>query len=180
MAQMSVDAKIPTFGVTTGIAPVPSQSQDTDILRHNIDVHNVAPEEVDGCLGRFGYALHQLFFGDGPQIVRARHGVDFSFADAAVGAANAQVLIRSAEAAHGVALEVGKREHRVVVQHMGAHVHFIKPLAAGNGQGSNTFFVHDVYRAERPAVVGDGFAMLFGGVAVAFVIGVGFDDGGIG
>ena len=79
-----------------------------------------------------------------------------------------------------MALEVGKREHRVVVQHMGAHVHFIEPLAAGNGQGSNTFFVHDVYRTERPAVVGDGFAMLFGGVAVAFVIGVGFDDGGIG
>ena len=77
-------------------------------------------------------------------------------------------------------LEVGEREHRIVVQHMGAHVHFAKPLAAGNGQGGNAFLVHDVYGAECPAVVGDGFAMLFGGVAVAFVVGVGFHDGGIG
>ena len=59
-------------------------------------------------------------------------------------------------------------------------MHFVKPFAAGNGQSGNAFLVHNVYRAERPAVVGNGLAMLFGGVAVAFVVGVGFHDGGIG
>ena len=149
-------------------------------IAHNVDVHDVISKEVDGRLGGFGHAFHQLLFGDRPQVVRTRYGVDFAFSNAAIGAANAQVFVRSTEAAHGVALEVGECEHGVIVKHVSAHMHFVKPFAAGDGQGGNAFLVHNVYGAERPAVVSDGLAMPFGGVAVAFVVGVGFHDGGIG
>lgn len=133
-------------------------------IAHNVDVHDVVPKEVDGRLGGFGHAFHQLFFGDRPQVVGTRYSVDFAFSNAAIGAANAQVFVRSAEAAHGVALEVGECEHGVVVKHVSAHMHFVKPFAAGDGQGGNAFLVHNVYRVERPAVVGDGLAMLFAGL----------------
>ena len=102
--------------------------------------------------------------------------MNHGLADFTVGAANADVLVRAAEAALAVALEVGEHEQGIVGEQMLAHVHLRKPLAAVYRQGHSAILVHDVHGRERPAVVQNGFAVLFGGIAVAGVIGVGFDD----
>ena len=52
---------------------------------------------------------------------------------------------------------------------MAAHRHFLKVLAALHGEVHRTFFVHDVHRAERPAVNFQRFAVLFRRVAIAVV-----------
>lgn len=61
-----------------------------------------------------------------------------------------------------------------------AHGHLGEPLAALDRQHHGAILVHDVHRAEGPAVHLEGFAVLLGGVAVAFIIGVGFHNVGVG
>lgn len=58
---------------------------------------------------------------------------------------------------------------------MPAHGNFFKVLAAAYRQHNGTFFVHNVNRAEVPAVKGNGSAVLFGSIAPAFVQGVCFN-----
>jgi hypothetical protein len=135
---------------------------------------------IHRCLGRFRDAFHQLFLADGPHVVRADSGVDLGLADAAIGAANANVLVGTAKAAHRVALKVGQHQHGIIVQLVGANVHFGKPLAVLYRQGCHAVLVHNIHWAERPAVYFQGFAVLCGGVAVALVIGIGFHNGAVG
>ena len=149
---------------------------DRDVA-HGVDIADVGREVVDGGLGALGDALHQLLLRD---IVGAFGRVDLLLADAPVGTADADVLVAAAEATHGVALEVGQHQERVIVQHALAHVHLLKPLAALDGERGHAVLVGDVHRAEGPAVDGQGLAVLLGGVAAALIIGVGLDDGGFG
>ena len=58
---------------------------------------------------------------------------------------------------------------------MPAHGNFFKVLAPAYRQHNGAFFVHNVNRAEIPAVKGNGSAVLFGSIAPAFVQGVGFN-----
>ena len=114
-----------------------------------------------------------------PLIVAALPLVDHLLADPAVGAADADVLVAAAEAAHGVALEVGQHNKGIVVGKGLAHGHVVEPLAAIHGQIHSALGVGDVHRAEGPAIDLQGLAVLFGGVAVALIEGVGLDDGSL-
>ncbi len=96
------------------------------------------------------------------------------------GAADADVLVGAAEAAHGVALKVGQGQKRVVVGQVAAHGHLIKPLAPPDGEHGGALLVQNVHGAEGPAVDLKGLAVLLGGVAVPVVIGVGLYDGAAG
>ena len=102
--------------------------------------------------------------------------MDVALADASVRAADADVLVRAAEAAHHVTLEVRQNQQRVIVQHGLADVHLRKPLAALDRKRGNALGVRDVHRAERPAVDLQRLAMLFGGIAAALIVRVGLDD----
>ena len=96
--------------------------------------------------------------------------------DATVGAADAYVLVAAAESSHGVALEVSEGYHGIVVQQVLADGHLLEPLAALHGKQRGAVLVHDVDGAEGPAVHLERLSVRFGGVAVTFVVGVGFDD----
>ena len=102
--------------------------------------------------------------------------MNHAFADASVRAADADVLVGSAEAAHGMALEMGQHQKRIVVQKIFAHVHLVKPLASLDGERGDAVLIGDVHRAEIPSVDLQGLPVCFRGVAGAFVIGVGLHD----
>ena len=70
---------------------------------------------IHRCLGRFRDAFHQLFLADGPHVVRADSGVDLGLADAAIGAANANVLVGTAEAAHHMTLKMSQDKQGIIV-----------------------------------------------------------------
>ena len=135
---------------------------------------------TDRSLGGFGDPLHEFLLGDVPHVVGTRGRVDPGFADAAVGAADADVLVGTAETALGVALEVGEGDHGIIVEQVVAHGHGLEPLATLHGDRHHALFVHDVDGAEGPAVDFQGLTVLLGRVAVALVVGVGLDDVGIG
>lgn len=59
---------------------------------------------------------------------------------------------------------------------MTADVHLVKPLAALYREGGHALLIGDVHGAEGPAVDFQRLAVLLGGVAAAFVEGVGLDD----
>ena len=63
-----------------------------------------------------------------------------------------------------MALEVREDQHRIVVDDVPAHRNFLKVLAAFNGQIHRALSVHDVNRAEGPAVGPQGFTMPFRGL----------------
>ena len=102
--------------------------------------------------------------------------MDPFFSDASVCAADTDVLIGSAEAAHGMSFEMGQSQEGVVVCQVLTYGHFFEPFAAFNREQSCAVLVHDVYGAEGPAVDLQGLPVRFGGVAVAFVVGVSLDD----
>jgi hypothetical protein len=78
-----------------------------------------------------------------------------------------------------MALEVGQGQEGIIAQDVGALGHFGEPLAALDGEHDGTLLVHDVHGAEGPAVDPEGLAVLFGGIAVALVEGVGLYDRGL-
>ena len=101
---------------------------------------------------------------------------DPALADAPVGAADADVLVGAAEASHGMALEMGQGKETVVIRHVRAVGHLLHPFAALNGQGDGALLVHDIHRAEIPAVDLESFAVLLGGIAAALIVSVGLHD----
>lgn len=98
---------------------------------------------------------------------------------AAVSAADADVLVRVAEATHRMAFEVCEHDKRVIAQHVVADADRIKPFAASDRQLCHAVPIHNVDRAERPAIDLKRLSLLFGRVAVALVVGVRLDDMGI-
>ncbi len=113
-------------------------------------------------------------------IVIIRGGVDHLLADGPVRAADGDILHRTAEAAHGVPLEMGQHHHRVVIKHVFADRHFLETLPAFNGDHHRAVLVHDVHRAEIPAVDLEGFAMIRRCVSLALVQGIGFHQSAVG
>ena len=135
---------------------------------------------VDGGLGGFCHAFHEFFLDDVPLVVLVRRGMDPCLADASVSTADADVLVRTAEATIGVSLEMGQRYHCVVVGQMAAHRHLFEPFASVDRERRGTLFVDDVHGAECPIVHLERLAMQLRSVSVAFVIGVCLDDVGQG
>lgn len=80
-------------------------------------------EVVDRRLRRFRDAFHEFFLCDAPPAF-ALVRVDHALADAAVHTADADVLVRAAEAAHRVAFEMRQNEERVIARHVVADGHF--------------------------------------------------------
>ena len=103
--------------------------------------------------------------------------MDHRLADAAIRTADADVFIRAAKAALGVAFEVGEDKHRIVVEDVFSHLHLGEPLAALDRQRRSSVRVHDVHRTEGPAVDLQGLPVLLGGVAAALIVGVGLHNG---
>ena len=68
-------------------------------VAHDVNIRDILTKEIDRCLGRFGDALHQFLFRDRPHIIRAFLLMDPLLADASIRAADADVLIGTAEAA---------------------------------------------------------------------------------
>ena len=73
-------------------------------------------------------------------------------------------------------LKVREDQHRIVIDDMAAHRNFLEVLAAFNWQIHRSLSVHDVNRAEGPAVDFKGLEVILGGVAVAVIEGVRFDN----
>ena len=85
-------------------------------VAHHVHVGDVLAEVVDGSLGGLGDALHEFFFGNAPQVVGTFPRVYPGLSDAAVGTADADVLVAAAESSHRMALEVRQGHHRIVVE----------------------------------------------------------------
>lgn len=62
-------------------------------VAHHVDINDVFAEVVNRGLCGFRHPLHEFLHGNAPEIVRASHGMDHRFADAAVGAADADVFV---------------------------------------------------------------------------------------
>ena len=148
-------------------------------VAHHIDIRYVLAEIVRYRLAGLGHALHELLLGDIPLVVLTGSGVDPGLADAAVSAADADVLAAAAETSLGMSLEMGENDHRVVVGDVAAHRHAVEPFAAFHRQGQGVLLVHDVHGAEGPSVDLQSPAVLLGGVAVADIVGIGLDNSGI-
>ena len=106
-------------------------------------------------------------------------GVDERFT---LGRCHADALIfqHAAEAAHLVALEVGEVDHKVVVGKVLAHEVIVEVGRVLHGQGHAAVGVHDVDNGDFVvAALGDGLAVLLGGVAVAGIGGVALDEGAV-
>ena len=101
-------------------------------------------------------------------------------ANPAVCTADADVLVAAAKAALDVALEMGQRQHRVIIHQVVADTHKVEPLAAVHRQIEGPFVVYNVHRAEGPAVDFQCLQMALGGEPVAIVISVGLNYGGFG
>ena len=137
-------------------------------------------KEIDGGFRGFCHIFHQHFFGR-PSVPVFRQIIDgdavhLTLADAAVSAADGEILHGAAEAAHGVAFEMSEYHHGVIIHDVAAHGDFLEVLAAANGKVYRAFFVHDVYGAEGPAIHFQCFLVTFGGEAVAFIERIGFYD----
>ena len=146
-------------------------------VAHNVYIADLLAEEVNNSLGGLDHALLEDAAVGAPLLALGGVVVDNVFANRTAGAANAQVLGRAAEAAGGVALEVGQGQQGVIVNEVLAHIHLSEPLAALDRQLNIALGIDDVYGRESPTVDLQGFQVLLGGAAVTVVEGVGLDDG---
>ena len=79
-----------------------------------------------------------------------------------------------------MSLEVGKGEHRIIVEDIFSHGHLVKPFSILYRQENRAVLVHYVHGAERPAVYFERFSVLFRCIAVSLVICVCFHNMSIG
>ncbi len=75
-----------------------------------------------------------------------------------------------------MALKVGQDKHGIIVEQVAADRDLGDPLGALDGEHGCPLLVHDIDRAEGPAVVFDGLAVLFSAVAVTGIKGIGVHD----
>ena len=59
---------------------------------------------------------------------------------------------------------------------MVSHVHFRKPFPILDRKGGGSIFIHDIHRGKGPAVYFQSLSVIFRGVTISFIIGVGFHD----
>lgn len=91
--------------------------------------------------------------------------MDLCLAAAGVSASDADVLVRAAEATHRMAFEVCEHDKRVMAQHVVADSDRIKPFAASDRQLCHAVLIHNVDRAERPAIDLKRLSVLLGRIA---------------
>ena len=75
--------------------------------------------------------------------------------------------------------EVRQDKHGIVIGYALAHGHFFQVEAVGHWQIYIAMLIHDIDRAECPAIDLECFAMLCRGIAVAMIKGIGFHNGTI-
>ena len=102
--------------------------------------------------------------------------MDPFFAFTPIRTADADIFIRTAEAPHDMAFEMGEGQHGIIIQHILPDGHLTEPLAALNGEQSRSIFIRDIHRTECPAVDFERPAMFFGRITITFIIGIGLDD----
>ena len=83
-----------------------------------------------------------------------------TFADLTGSAADRDIFHRTAESAHGVTFKVSQHQHRVVIDDAFAHRDFFEMESVTNRQIDITVLIHDIDRAERPAVNFKGLSMV--------------------
>ena len=92
--------------------------------------------------------------------------------DTAVCAADADILIRTAEAAFTVSLKMSQHEQGIVIQNILSHLQLGKPFSAFYRKRRCPVLIHDIDRAERPAVGLQGFSMILRRIAAAVIVGI--------
>ena len=75
-----------------------------------------------------------------------------------------------------MALEVSQHQHRVVIDNAFAHCDFFKVESVTNRQIDITVLIHDIDRAESPAVNFKGLSMVGSILSSAAVQGIRFND----
>lgn len=125
---------------------------------------------IDSDFCRLHHVFHERFAVEPTRVILIiLGGMDLFLACWPVHAAKGDILERSAETAHGVPFEMGEHQHRVVIQHMFADLHFFEVLPAFDRDHHRAVLVHNVYRTEIRAVDLRGFPMIGRGVSIAFV-----------
>ena len=112
---MSSEATVPMLGVV-GLGVHALAAAGDGHAAQEVHEGGVRSKVIHRGLARFRHALHERLGRDAP-LALALAGVDHGLADAPVGAACADVLVRAAGAAQDVALEVREAERRIVGQH---------------------------------------------------------------
>ena len=94
-------------------------------------------------------------------------------------AADGQLLQGAAEAASGVALEMGQHQHGIVIGDVLAYVILLNGLAVRDGQLQiGAFGIQKIHpEAAQPAVVFKQLAVLVGSIALAGIGGIALDHG---
>ena len=92
--------------------------------------------------------------------------------DPSIRAADTDILVGTAESAHHMSLKMCQNNERIIVRHMRAVRHLLHPLTARNRKQHRSLFIHDVHRAESPAVDLQGLSMIFGIVAITVIVGI--------
>ena len=129
--------------------------------------------------GRVRHGLQEGVVLRVPELVHVPGPVDILLAPGG-GDADGDVLQRAAEAAHGVALEVGQHQQGVVVLQVRAHIVLLDHLAGRDGQLHVPVPVQDVHRGGvRPAVLLHGLPVGGGGVPAPVIGGVALHDGAV-
>ncbi len=145
---------------------------------HYIDIHGVALEIFDYREGGVRHGFEEQVMVCRPNLVGFSRAVDVRLA-VGRGYSYRELFKSAAVTAHGMSLEVGKHEKRIVICQVLTHIVFLYDFSAGNIQHEvGTLGVHKVYgEIFVPAVLFESSQMFFGSVAFAFVCGITFDDG---
>ena len=160
------------------------------ILRHGaavaIDRHVFHHVHIDGVAlkvfhNRHGRIRHSTlkFVGIGtPDLLRLAGTMDIGFTKRR-SVADGQLLQRTAVATHGMALEMGQHQGRVVIGQILAHIVFLNHLAVGNVQHQiGARCVQQIHRKILlPAVLFKQLQVLFGGITLSLVCRIALDDG---
>ena len=145
---------------------------------HHIDINNVLAfllEVVVHSLCRSSHRLKEtILISDCPVLLALARRVDVEFPGGR-GHANRLVLQHTAEAAHGMSLEVGQVDHEIVVLKVRAYDVVLNMLRVFDRQLHFAFLVHDVNGGDVVvAAFGDGLTVLLGVATVAAVSRVAF------
>ena len=170
MAKISVDASMPTLGVTTGCGMYAFTVARDRHVTHDVDICYVLAKVVYYRFCRLRHALHKFFFGYVPLVVLPRCSMYPCFSYAAVGTADTYILIASAESSLCVSLEVGECQQELYrVRWLPTDIlsnHF--PPITGSVRVSSSSIIST--GAEGPSVYLKSFTVLLGRIAVAFVV----------
>ena len=170
------EARMPTFGVTTGSAASPSQSQETDMFRITLTKADVFTKMIHHRLGRFRHPLHKFFRHNIPRIGRTRRCMDHGFSDLSVRAADADVLVGTAEASVRMTLEMSQDKKGIIIQDIFSHGHFRKPFSALYGEHDRSLLIQNIHRAEIPSVDLQGLSVFFCRIPVSLIISIRLHD----